>query len=57
MNITLINCSTGDYEIAINKKIQLRASFPPLGLLYLGKILELNNYSVEIVDGNAEQIN
>jgi anaerobic magnesium-protoporphyrin IX monomethyl ester cyclase len=56
MNITLINCSTGNYEIAINKKIQLRATFPPLGLLYLGKILEMNNYSVEIIDGNAEQI-
>jgi len=57
MNITFVNCSTGFYEIAIKKKIEIGASFPPLGLLYLGKILEMNNYHVEIFDGNAEQIN
>ena len=57
MNITLINCSTGYYEIAIRKKIKIGASFPPLGLLYLGKILEINNYHVEIIDGNVEQLN
>jgi len=57
MYITLINCSTGNYEIAISKKIELKASFPPLGLLYLGKILEMNDYNIEIIDGNAEQIN
>lgn len=56
MNITFINCSIGNYEITINKKIEVKASFPPLGLLYLGKILEMHNYNVEIIDGNAEQI-
>ena len=56
MNITFINCSTGFYEIAIKKKIDIGASFPPLGLLYLGKILEMKNYHVEIFDGNAEQL-
>jgi anaerobic magnesium-protoporphyrin IX monomethyl ester cyclase len=56
MNIALINCSTGNYEIAIKKKIVLGGLFPPLGLLYLGKILEINNHNVEVFDGNAEQI-
>lgn len=56
MNIALINCSTGNYEIAIKKKIVLGGLFPPLGLLYLGKILEINNHHVEVFDGNAEQI-
>jgi anaerobic magnesium-protoporphyrin IX monomethyl ester cyclase len=57
MNITLINCAIGSYEIAVNKKMEFKPSFPPLGLLYLGKILELNNYFVEIIDGAAEPIN
>jgi anaerobic magnesium-protoporphyrin IX monomethyl ester cyclase len=57
INITLINCSTGNYEITISKNIELGATFPPLGLLYLGKILEMNNYHVNIIDGNIEQIN
>jgi anaerobic magnesium-protoporphyrin IX monomethyl ester cyclase len=57
MNIALINCAKGNYEIAINKKMEFKPSFPPLGLLYLGKILELNNYVVEIIDGTGEPIN
>jgi len=57
MNITFINVATGRYSISSNKKLKLKAYIPPLGILYLGKILELKGHKVEVIDICAEIIN
>lgn len=44
------------YELNTNKFIKNRAHLPPLGLLYISKILENNGHFVEIIDCNAENI-
>jgi radical SAM superfamily enzyme YgiQ (UPF0313 family) len=49
--------SSGHIEIAVNKYVTLGAYIPPLGLLYLGKMLESNGHKVDIIDCNAEEIN
>jgi len=56
MKILLIYPSSGHIEIAVNKYVTLGAYIPPLGLLYIGKVLEINGHDVEIIDCNAEEI-
>jgi len=56
MKILLIYPSSGHIEVAVNKYVTLGAYIPPLGLLYLGKMLEINGHDVEILDCNAEEI-
>ena len=56
MKILLIYPSSGHIEIAVNKYVTLGAYTPPLGLLYLGKMLEIQGHDVEIMDCNAEEV-
>jgi len=57
MKILLIYPSSRHIEIAINKYVTLDAFTPSLGLLYLGKMLEQHDHTVEVIDCNAEEIN
>lgn len=41
-------------ELAVKKTLPIGAYLPPLGLLYLSKILELNGHDAEVIDFNAE---
>jgi len=57
MKILLVYPSSGHIELAVSKYVTLGAYTPPLGLLYLGKMLEQHGHDVEIIDCNAEEIN
>jgi len=57
MKILFIYPSSGNIKIAVNKYVTLDAYTPPLGLLYLAKMLEQNDHSVEVIDCNCESIN
>ena len=45
------------YHIADRKIFPINPYTPPLGLLYLARILEDNGYPVEILDYTAERFN
>ena len=54
MKILFIYPTTGRFEIAPDVRLRTGAFLPPLGILYLAKILELSGHSVEVIDCNAE---
>ena len=56
MNVLFIYPSSGTLEVASGKYLNADAHMPPLGLLYLGRMLEINGHSVEIIDCNVEVI-
>ena len=56
MKVLFIHPASGQLEIASQKYFKTGALLPPLGLLYLSKMLEKNGYKAEILDGNAEHI-
>lgn len=55
MNVLFIYTSLGKVAVASRKILQTGAYLPPLGILYLGKMLELNGHKVEVIDCNAEE--
>lgn len=54
MNILFIYSSTGKWELASQILVPADAYLPPLGLLYLGRVLEDAGHHVEIIDCNIE---
>jgi len=42
--------------LLINPKLDGKASYPPLGLLYLGAVLREKGYSVSIIDNDLENL-
>jgi anaerobic magnesium-protoporphyrin IX monomethyl ester cyclase len=57
MKFLFIYPSSGKWEMAPNKLLSTGAYFPPLGILYLAKILEMNGYNAKVIDCNAEKVN
>jgi len=56
VKVLFIYPSSGRLEVASKKFLSTGAHLPPLGILYLGKMLELHGHSVEVIDCNAEGI-
>ena len=54
MDVLLIYPSQGQYEIAPNVRITLGALIPPLGLLYIARMLQLEGHRVRVIDCSAE---
>lgn len=54
MKVLFIYSSSGKLEIASKKFLPTGAYMPPLGILYLAKMLEINGHSAEVIDCNAE---
>jgi radical SAM superfamily enzyme YgiQ (UPF0313 family) len=48
--------ASGKWELTPEKGIPVGANLPPLGILYLSKILELNGHDVDVIDFNAETL-
>ncbi len=57
MKFLFIYPPSGNLEIGPKKNLSVGAHVPPIGILYLAKILELNSYDVEVLDLNAEKFN
>jgi len=57
MKFLFIYPSSGKLEIAPEKLLSTGAWLPPLGILYLAKILEINGHTVDVIDCNAEGTN
>jgi len=55
MKFLFIYPSTNNLELGPRKYLPVGAHVPPIGVLYLAKILELNGYTVEVLDLNAEK--
>lgn len=55
MKVLFIHPSSGYLEYAANYYVTTDPLLPPLGILYLGKILENNDHNVEVIDCNAEK--
>ena len=55
MNILLVYPSHGRFEIAPSVQMSIGAFIPPLGLLYLAKMIELAGHHVKVLDCSAEQ--
>ncbi|MBC7218632.1 MAG: B12-binding domain-containing radical SAM protein [Hadesarchaea archaeon] len=51
MKVVLINPNTGEKE-----RIESEAAWPPLGLLYLGSVLQLEGHEVRIIDNAGERL-
>ncbi len=56
MKILFIYPASGKWELAVGKGVAVGANLPPLGILYLSKILELNGHNIEVIDCNAEDM-
>jgi len=56
MKITFIHPASGKLELAENNYLVTGAYLPPLGILYLAKMLELKGHSVNVIDCNAAKI-
>jgi len=54
MKVLLIYPGSTVFEVAPDVNISTGAFLPPLGLLYLGKMLEIQGHNVEIIDCNTE---
>ena len=54
MKFLFIYPASGKWELAYKKALPVGANLPPLGILYLSKMLEMNGYNVEVLDFNAE---
>ena len=57
MKVLLIHPSTGRFYLTPQIKNRPNPFIPPLGVLYLAKMAELQGHTVEIIDYNAEQFN
>lgn len=57
MKILFIHPASGTMELTENRFLSTGAYLPPLGILYLAKMLELNGHQVEVVDCNAKDVN
>ncbi len=55
MNVLLIHPGSGGIEFAENFQVPINPYLPPLGILYLGSILEENDHKVNVIDLNAEK--
>lgn len=56
MKTLFIYTSSNKLEIASRKFLTVGAHLPPLGILYLAKMLEINGHTAEVIDCNAESI-
>ena len=56
MKFLFIYPASGKFEIASKKYISSGPHLPPLGILYLAEMLEINGHDVEVLDCNAEDI-
>ncbi len=56
MKFLLISPHNRGMELGPKTIIPVGAHLPPLGLLYLARMLEINGYEVEVLDLNAENI-
>ena len=56
MKFLFLYPASGKWEITPEKAITPGANLPPLGILYLSKILELNGHKAEVIDFNAETL-
>jgi anaerobic magnesium-protoporphyrin IX monomethyl ester cyclase len=54
MKFLFIYPASGKWELAYKKALPVGANLPPLGILYLSKMLEMNGHNVEVLDFNAE---
>jgi anaerobic magnesium-protoporphyrin IX monomethyl ester cyclase len=57
MKVLFIFPGPGGFELAPKLRISTGAFLPPLGLLYLAKILELQGHTVKVIDCNTEEYN
>jgi radical SAM superfamily enzyme YgiQ (UPF0313 family) len=57
MKVLFIYPGPGGFELAPRLRISTGAFLPPLGLLYLAKILELHGHTVTVIDCNSEGFN
>ncbi|MGF3554022.1 MAG: B12-binding domain-containing radical SAM protein [Thermoplasmatota archaeon] len=55
MKFLFIYPGINNLELGPKKYLPVGAHVPPIGVLYLAKILELNGYKVEVLDLNAEK--
>jgi len=56
MKFLLIYPASRKYELASKKFFSTGAFLPPLGILYLAKMLEINGHDIEVLDCTAEDI-
>lgn len=56
MKFLFIYPAAGKWELAVDKAVSVGANLPPLGILYLSKILELNGHKIDVIDFNAETL-
>jgi len=54
MKFLFLYPASGKWDISAEKAISVGAHLPPLGILYLAKILENDGHNVEVIDFNAE---
>jgi anaerobic magnesium-protoporphyrin IX monomethyl ester cyclase len=57
LKVLFIFPGPGGFDLAPKLRISTGAFLPPLGLLYLAKILELQGHAVRVMDCNAEGFN
>jgi radical SAM superfamily enzyme YgiQ (UPF0313 family) len=55
MKVLFIFPGPGGFELAPKLRISTGAFLPPLGLLYLAKMLELQGHTVKVIDCNTEE--
>ncbi len=56
MKVLFIHPSSGKLEFASKDYVPTGPLLPPLGILYLAKILELKGHTVDVIDFSAEKI-
>lgn len=56
MKFLFIYPASGKWELAYKKAVSVGANLPPLGILYLAKMLEINGHDVKVLDCNAEAL-
>lgn len=56
MKVLFLHPASGKIEYASNFYVTTGALLPPLGILYLARILEINGHRAEVIDCNAETI-
>ena len=57
MKFLFIYPPNSNLELGPSKHFEIGAHVPPIGVLYLAKILELKGYEVEVLDLNADKSN
>jgi radical SAM superfamily enzyme YgiQ (UPF0313 family) len=56
MKFLFIYPTIGKWDVSLRKSVASGAYLPPLGILYLAKLLENNGHAVDVVDFNAENV-